>query len=71
MERKIAEQKTGKEQIEILRRIQKTLKTKEQREGFKKFVQELLDKNILKVSEIEITIFKHASCTVRRVGRRS
>ncbi len=52
LERKIAEQKTAELQLQILRRIQRTLKTKEQKEGFKKFVQELLDKNILKFAKI-------------------
>ncbi len=54
LERKIAEQKTAELQLQILRRIQRSLKTKEQKEGFKKFVQELLDKNILKVPEIKV-----------------
>ncbi len=54
VKRLIAEQRTPELQLQILKKLQRTLKTKTQKENFKKFVQDLLDQNILILPKVKV-----------------
>jgi hypothetical protein len=67
VEKRIAKAKDIREQLNILSDLKKQAKTKNQKEGFKRFVRELVEKEVIKLPKVEI---KPAEITVRRVVSR-